>query len=65
MKSSTTWRVQVRGGRTLVRCALALVAVLSLTSCGLTHLQDLNFRIDKRLHFVGPPARSTAKSRRS
>lgn len=49
----------MRGRRTLVRCAGALVAVLTLTSCGITHLQDLNFRIDKRLHFVGPAARST------
>lgn len=37
--------------------APALLAVL--TGCGLTHLQDLNFRVDKRLHFVSPDDRST------
>ena len=37
----------------------ALLAVLSLSGCGLTHLQDLNFRVDKRLHFVTPKDRST------
>jgi hypothetical protein len=43
----------------LARAATALVAVLPLTGCGLTHLHDLNFRVDKRLHFVSPKARST------
>lgn len=47
------------GRRRLARCAGALVATLVLTSCGLTHLQDLNFRIDKRLSFVSPKDRST------
>jgi hypothetical protein len=49
----------VAGGRLVARCALALVAVMSLSSCGLTHLQDLNFRVDKRLSFVSPKARAT------
>ena len=40
------------------RCA-ALLAVLPLAGCGLTHLQDLNFRVDDRLHFLSPKDRST------
>jgi hypothetical protein len=40
-------------------CCAALLAVLPLTGCGLTHLQDLNFRVDKRLHFLTPKDRST------
>jgi hypothetical protein len=44
--------------RRAVPCA-ALVAALSLSGCGLTHLQDLNFRVDKRLHFVAPNDRAT------
>lgn len=42
----------------LARCA-AVLALLPLTGCGLTHLQDLNFRVDDRLHFVSPEDRST------
>lgn len=42
----------------LARCA-AVLALLPLTGCGLTHLQDLNFRVDHRLHFVSPEDRST------
>lgn len=42
----------------LARCAAVLVA-LPLAGCGLTHLQDLNFRVDDRLHFVSPEDRST------
>jgi hypothetical protein len=49
----------VAGGRFVARCALALVAVLALSSCGLTHLQDRNFRGDKRLSFVTPKDRAT------
>lgn len=37
----------------------ALLAVLPLAGCGLTHLQDLNFRVDDRLHFTSPEDRST------
>lgn len=33
--------------------------MLSLGGCGITHLQDLNFRVDKRLHFESPKDRST------
>jgi len=50
-------RPALRARRTLA-CALLLVA-LPLTGCGLTHLQDLNFRVDKRLHFTTPKDRST------
>jgi len=50
-------RPALRARRTLP--SAALVATLSLSGCGLTHLQDLNFRVDKRLHFVAPEARST------
>jgi hypothetical protein len=38
---------------------VALLALLTLAGCGVTHLQDLNFRVDKRLHFVSPKDRST------
>ena len=41
------------------RWGVALLAVLPLAGCGLTHLQDLNFRVDKRLHFIAPKDRST------
>ena len=47
------------GGRRFARCAAPLVALLVLSGCGLTHLQDLQFRVDKRLHFVSPEGRST------
>ncbi|HWA67744.1 MAG TPA: hypothetical protein VG899_15390 [Mycobacteriales bacterium] len=39
--------------------AAAVAAVLGLSGCGLTHIHDLNFRVDKRLHFVSPKSRST------
>lgn len=39
--------------------AAALLAVFTTSGCGLTHLQDLNFRVDKRLHFTAPKDRST------
>jgi hypothetical protein len=36
-----------------------LVAVASMASgCGLAHLSDLNFRVDNRLHFLTPKART-------
>lgn len=35
-----------------------LLAVATLTGCGITHLQDLQFRVDHRLHFVAPEARA-------
>jgi len=50
-------RTAFRAPRTAT-CA-ALLAALPLTGCGLTHLQDLNFRVDNRLHFIAPKDRST------
>ena len=41
------------------RIAPALAAVLLTAGCGLTHVTDLNFRLDDRLHFLGPQSRST------
>jgi hypothetical protein len=38
-----------------------LLASLTVSGCGLTHLQDLNFRVDKRLHFVSPKDRATVQ----
>jgi hypothetical protein len=42
----------------LKRAALALAGVVLLSGCGITHLQDLSFRVDNRLHFTAPKARS-------
>jgi hypothetical protein len=47
------------GLRTTVHVALAAVTALLLGGCGLTHLQDLNFRVDDRLHFTSPQNRAT------
>lgn len=47
------------GGRWFARGATAIGAVVALAGCGLTHLDDLNFRVDDRLAFVSPEARST------
>lgn len=45
--------------RGLLRRLVLLVAVaVAATGCGLTHLSDLNFRVDDRLHFQSPKARS-------
>jgi hypothetical protein len=41
---------------------LALLAAPAMTGCGLTHLQDLNFRVDDRLDFTGPEARSLVRA---
>jgi hypothetical protein len=45
---SATWRLAV----------VAVAAVVGLSGCGLTHLHDLSFRVDKRLDFVSPPSRA-------
>ena len=37
---------------------LAVVLVALLPGCGLTHLQDLNFRVDDRLTFTSPQDRA-------
>jgi hypothetical protein len=36
-----------------------LLAAALVTGCGVTHLQDLNFRVDNRLHFLSPKDRSS------
>ncbi|MEU5863250.1 hypothetical protein ABZ815_18915 [Nonomuraea sp. NPDC047529] len=46
----------------LARGAMAIVAVVALAGCGLTDLDDLNFRVDDRLRVVGPEARSTVRT---
>ncbi|HEU5033269.1 MAG TPA: hypothetical protein VFT62_00765 [Mycobacteriales bacterium] len=47
------------GIRTTVHVALTAVVAVLLGGCGLTHLQDLNFRVDDRLHFTSPENRAT------
>lgn len=48
MRSSARWR----------RLALLAVLAVATSGCGLTHLNDLNFRVDDRLHFLTPKSRS-------
>jgi hypothetical protein len=41
------------------RLAAAVVAgVLVLSGCGITHIHDLSFRVDKRLDFISPQSRA-------
>ena len=44
--------------RLLRGVALTLAGVTLLSGCGITHLQDLSFRVDNRLHFTTPKDRS-------
>ena len=44
--------------RRLGRLASACLALTLVAGCGLTHLQDLSFRVDNRLHFISPKDRS-------
>jgi hypothetical protein len=37
-------------------------AAIGSAGCGLTHLQDLSFRIDQRVHIVAPKDRSTVST---
>jgi hypothetical protein len=46
------------GRHTLHRVALALTGAVVLSGCGITHMQDLSFRVDTRLHFTTPKART-------
>jgi hypothetical protein len=46
------------GRHTLRRAALALTGALLVGGCGITHMQDLSFRVDNRLHFTTPKART-------
>jgi hypothetical protein len=48
----------VVGGRRLARLTATAGALALLSGCGITHLQDLQFRVDDRLHFVTPADRS-------
>lgn len=51
---------EVRSRRRWWRGALAGVALaLAVSACGITHVGELAFRVDKRLTFVSPEARST------
>lgn len=49
---------QVRLARAARSVAAATGALTLTAGCGLGHLQDLNFRVDDRLHFVTPKDRS-------
>ena len=51
-------RRRVARRHVLNRGALVLVAATLLSGCGITHLQDLRFRVDNRLHFTTPKDRS-------
>jgi hypothetical protein len=46
------------GRHALHRVALVAAGAVLLSGCGITHLQDLSFRVDKRLHFTTPKART-------
>lgn len=46
------------GRPVLRRVALAVTGAALVSGCGITHLQDLSFRVDNRLHFTTPEARS-------
>ena len=49
-------------GRAGVRSVLLGLLLLPLVAgCGLTHLHDLNFRVDDRLHFTSPADRALVK----
>src|SRR5947209_1725407 len=48
----------VLGRPALGRAALTLAGAVLLSGCGITHLQDLSFRVDNRLHFTTPKART-------
>lgn len=40
------------------RVPFLLAGALLISGCGMTHLQDLSFRVDNRLHFTTPKART-------
>ena len=46
------------GRHAVRRAAVAVAGAVLLSGCGITHLQDLSFRVDNRLHFTTPKARS-------
>jgi len=49
-----------RSRRALGPIVAALAGMVVLSGCGITHLQDLSFKVDNRLHFTAPKARSKA-----
>lgn len=49
------------GGATRRTLTPALALVMVLSGCGLTHPQNLNFRVDNRFEFVSPEARALVK----
>ena len=51
----------VRPRSAAARLSALLLAVAPLAGCGITHVQDLNFRVDNRLHFVAPKDRSKVR----
>ena len=48
----------MRLARVAGRLAALAASVLLVAGCGLTHLSDLNFRVDSRLHFLSPKDRT-------
>ena len=46
------------GRRTPRRALLAVAVAVLLGGCGITHMQDLSFRVDSRLHFTSPQPRT-------
>src|SRR3954466_5017445 len=46
-------------GRPSLGCiALVAAGAVLVGGCGITHMQDLSFRVDNRLHFTTPKART-------
>lgn len=43
------------------RVAVATAVAMLASGCGITHLHDLNFRVDNRLHFVGLKDRANTR----
>jgi len=37
---------------------MVLIGAVLLSGCGITHMQELSFRVDNRLHFTTPKART-------
>jgi len=48
--------------RSAVLAVGALAAALAGSGCGFTQMQNLSFRVDDRLHFVSPPARTMVQN---
>lgn len=48
----------VRGRAGIGRALLAAGIVVALSGCGLTHLENLNFRVDDRMEITAPESRA-------